>query len=53
LISSTQEKMRSEVNLPSVSSSSEMQWRRDNLIYRLLTVSTKTDRDKNAPTNRR
>ena len=47
-------KMRSEVNLPSVSSSSEMQWRRRqfNLSFTYRINKKKTDRDKNAPTNR-
>ena len=47
-------KMRSEVNLPSVSSTSEMQWRRRqfNLSFTYRINKKKTDRDKNAPTNR-
>ena len=47
-------KMRSEVNLDRVSSSSEMQWRRRqfNLSFTYRINKKKTDRDKNAPTNR-
>jgi outer membrane receptor protein involved in Fe transport len=47
-------KMRSEVNLDRVSSYSEMQWRRRqfNLSFTYRINKKKTDRDKNAPTNR-
>jgi outer membrane receptor protein involved in Fe transport len=47
-------KMRSQVNLPSVSSTSEMQWRRRqfNLSFTYRINKKKTDKDKNAPTNR-
>jgi hypothetical protein len=43
VISSTK-KMRSEVNLPSVSSTSEMQWRRRQFNLSFTTVSTKENR---------
>lgn len=47
-------KMRSEVNLPSVSSTSEMQWRKRqfNISFTYRINKKKTDKDKNAPTNR-
>lgn len=46
-------KMRSETNLPSVSSDSEFQWRKRqfNLSFTYRINKKKTDRDKNAPKN--